>query len=729
MNVELSVRDGADLMTRVSAEAAGPANFVVKRNWRTELDQMVRREGDRGHLDALFASSALQSRTVNHTVTQADSGTFFSHPAGSSGNPLEPEEIVTPITVTLSGSFEVGWYVGFSVSPRTVTIVSGATTIATLLTGEAAIILWTGTEFVVVTERTFPAPLTLIFTARQDNGKTALIVGTATTLYRYYGFDDAALVAADVVESGVLGSIATTNQWLTIGTDFSTENAHRWEAVNVGGVAVFNNGVELPQSYDLTEFAVRPIYELREQGIAFVGTITEIAGILICCDVAEIHADYLRAVMGVIGYGSFANGQSTHYDRVHYRVMWGDPIGVDRWGASVEAAIAEGTRTLVLAYDMSSFQPGDAIRVVGAGVEGGDLLTTLGYRSAASTWILTDEAGTSTLTGKVSKRDAASLIVGNYDLLDDASPILRAIKTQDRLLIAKNTGFVLGEYTGDRALPFVFTRVYSGSEGLFWRWTMTELAGEVIYAGQNDFYTFDLVSRQPKQHPRLTLCADIFFDAVDDAEQDEVFAINNGHTKEIWFMFPANADGDAVLAYDYRRRDLGGDRCSTLDAAYSIAGTVERPLATVAHGASEEWVLMGNAAGKLLQYGFDRTGPIAWTRQQVAYDSELWSGLGDFGDALNEKHLKQYLLLLASQSINAAITLGLWAVRNPGEALTELTGSPVAFTTPQTQNTVYLHHLAHLVQDRITVDSLYNVRLAKRVWGLGRVGSASAQRR
>ena len=76
--------------------------------------------------------------------------------------------------------------------------------------------------------------------------------------------------------------------WIVIGSGYSTAGK-RWETVSINGYMVFNNGVDLLCTYRVEEMSVVPIYELREQGVAAVGTISEINGILMCGDITEIH--------------------------------------------------------------------------------------------------------------------------------------------------------------------------------------------------------------------------------------------------------------------------------------------------------------------------------------------------------------------------------------------------------------------------------------------------------
>lgn len=77
--------------------------------------------------------------------------------------------------------------------------------------------------------------------------------------------------------------------------------AHRWEAVNMNGWAVFNNGEDLPATYRVGDEHAIPIYELREQGIAYVGTIGETNGILMCGCIGEIEDEKLAELFTMVG--------------------------------------------------------------------------------------------------------------------------------------------------------------------------------------------------------------------------------------------------------------------------------------------------------------------------------------------------------------------------------------------------------------------------------------------
>lgn len=137
-------------------------------------------------------------------------------------------------------------------------------------------------------------PITLIAGFHRPNGKTAVVVGTKSTLFRYFGLEDPRYVDDDYIEAGYYQD--EIDPWAVIGSGFST-NGRRWEALSINGYLVLNNGVDLPMTYRVEELEVKPIYELREQGIASVGTIASMDGILMAADLSQLTADKLTEIM------------------------------------------------------------------------------------------------------------------------------------------------------------------------------------------------------------------------------------------------------------------------------------------------------------------------------------------------------------------------------------------------------------------------------------------------
>lgn len=137
-------------------------------------------------------------------------------------------------------------------------------------------------------------PFTLVAECKSANGRRALVVGTKTTLWRYFGVEDGLCFEAGVYDAGVYDD--NPGEWLEIGSGFSPQG-QRWEAEAVAGWLILNNGVDLPVSYRVQDVAVEPIYELREQGVASVGTIGKFNNILVCADIRQLLAEKHVGIM------------------------------------------------------------------------------------------------------------------------------------------------------------------------------------------------------------------------------------------------------------------------------------------------------------------------------------------------------------------------------------------------------------------------------------------------
>lgn len=553
-------------------------------------------------------------------------------------------------------------------------------------------------------------PVTLTFTARRPNGQTAFICGTATKLFRYFYYEDDSHVASGYTVSGYFAD--ETGIWLEIGSGFST-SGHRWEARNVNGVAVFNNGYDLPVSYRLEESRVRPIYELREQGIACVDTIEELNGILLLFGITEIASDYLPVVLnGSSPYGAFRDAGRTSQNR--YKKIWSGLGAATRFGASTTGTMAKGSTSLVLATPMASLVAGDEIIILGAALDGGNLVTKIKSISGASVEVA-NYAVTAVAGAIVAKSDIEGLIVGSYELQDDASPILRGVAFQDRIVVFKASGTIfVGQYTGDAGAPFSYSRVHRSPDGQSvdapsFRWAIASVQGGryLLYPGRNHFFSFDLVNQRPVPHPKLALCDDVFFSAVDQSNVEQVFSVDVLLTNETWFCFPGGAD--SALCFDHKF-----NKVSTLGTRYTSGVVIARPQApSVSMGEAEDWLVLGAPDGSLLQYGLFAAGSV-WTRRGVSYTSEIRAGRGDFGDRFNEKSFTAYLMLLGSASPDSSVTVEFYGATNPGGSIALL--ETRVFANPQSRNMAYTHRLFHLIQDRILATGATNVTLSERVF-------------
>jgi len=171
-------------------------------------------------------------------------------------------------------------------------------------------------------------------------------------------------------------------EWRIIHTpDNASKNRLRWEAVNINGYAVFNNGADLPLVYRVEWETAKPIYALREAGVARVGTIGELSGILVCGDISQMKQDDIEASMlSASPYGYY----SKSVDRLGYRVLFSDLDDPMSFGAIANATIFERSRVMAWKWVPSSIGL-DEVTITGAGVGGGNLTANIvgSYTKAA----------------------------------------------------------------------------------------------------------------------------------------------------------------------------------------------------------------------------------------------------------------------------------------------------------------------------------------------------------
>lgn len=478
-----------------------------------------------------------------------------------------------------------------------------------------------------------PTPLTMFHQARRPNGRMAIIAASATTIYRFYGLDNgpywsenpADYVApysgaplyvsenpADYIGFGGLPKYVEDLEgiWSVIGDGFFGD-AQRWEALNINGWAVFNNGVDLPVTYRVEESTVVPIYELREQGVASVGCISELNGALFCCDIREIQPDALEALFlsGANHYARFTD--NSLINRVTYRLINSVPNFPRRWAATVQGTILAYSRTLTLKYAIKSLTYGQQVIILGAGVDGGNLTAHVQNVSGTSV-ILQETASTTAIDAIVEALTDSGAIasdgtVGSYDLQDDSSGIVKAARLKDALVVFKDTAIFIGVYSGRPGALFEFKRkVPDTSQSVYYRNTLIAAVKDesLYYAGRNAFYAFDLVTQRPQEIPVLNLLSNLFFDQASVSDQNLIWAAENAITKEVWFVFPSTVD-DKAICYDYFT-----NTCSTTGIEITAGLTIKKPIAGLASGPQEDWFIMGLPNGSVAQYGLTAAKPI-----------------------------------------------------------------------------------------------------------------------
>jgi len=148
-------------------------------------------------------------------------------------------------------------------------------------------------------------PITLVSEVELGDGRVTLIAGNQTTLWRFFGLEDIAYFDIESgqayfdTESGATYFDEAAKGWIQIGSGFSTAGA-RWEIVRIGDFVVLNNEVDLPITYRLDEYSVKPIYELREQQVASVKTICSMNDVLVCLGISQIGDDDFKGLMAAI---------------------------------------------------------------------------------------------------------------------------------------------------------------------------------------------------------------------------------------------------------------------------------------------------------------------------------------------------------------------------------------------------------------------------------------------
>lgn len=148
-------------------------------------------------------------------------------------------------------------------------------------------------------------PLRLIHVARRPNGEAAVIAGTKTTLWRF-NLDLGSYVDDGYVDDGYFEE---ATRWEIIASGLSA-NGRRWEAVDIDGTTIFNNGDDLPLAYRVEWRFARPLYEMRELGMVSFGTIAETNGLLVGGDVTELREQDRDEVLNVIRSGTIKVSQA-----------------------------------------------------------------------------------------------------------------------------------------------------------------------------------------------------------------------------------------------------------------------------------------------------------------------------------------------------------------------------------------------------------------------------------
>ena len=630
-------------------------------------------------------------------------------------------------------------------------------------------------------------PITLLAEARRPDSATFIIAGTRRSLYRFTAYEQPYYEGDNYFKAGEFESFY---DWQLIGSGFSAQ-ARRWEAVSCNGYLVLNNGVDLPVTYRVGDDAVEPIWELRDSGVASVGTIACLNDVLICGNISQVRPDKLDALLdGTLknpqGFACQPYGavqEALAMDTITYRVMWSSLDSPREFRATVKGSITAGSGELTLARPAKWIRPGTPVIILGAGVLGGNLISNVLLVHSNGLGVrLADFASTTVAGALVQNANQIGNIVAFDDLESDGKGIIKMLPIRDVLVIYKENAIFLCGYAGRTGQPFQFDRVYLGGDVPRYRNTLITVEGAYhLYASQNSFYRFDLVNRFPRHVEALQPCEATFFDRVANLDEDEVFAADNTATKEIFFCYtPTGAD--SALRLDYRAGTV-----STTSAEYTAAIMVNRP-----HSPTERWFIMGSKSGAVLRYGFvdapqipgtgaqaarvvtvpalgiflpehvgrsirwadGRVSPITayisatqvqvevsetiatksfvivgaiWHRAGSNYDSVIQSGMGSFGLPLMEKRMERYDLQLSSFSPEVVLKVDFLGGANAAESTVLATKT---FAKAATQNMTTVSFMQLYLADRLTVSGRNNpCELTARIFSVLGSDSKSFSRR
>lgn len=398
--VEVSPRTGGKLVTNISAEKAGLHNYVVNRDFRRYIDELRRREG----LDYFWPN------TTGDYASTPGNQPFPNNVTATTIASITRSSTTATATVTLGHMFVTGETV----------VVSGATQTEYNVTAVISNVTRTTFDYTVSGSPATPAtgspsvksamPINLVHFARRPNGKTAVIVGTATRLFRFFSLDvggyfEATGTNAPFFEtSGVNAPYFSDNatDWIIIGSGYSVIGK-RWESVCIDGTSVFNNGVDLPVQYRLEWDEARPVYEMRENGIAAVGSIWEYDGIMMCADISEIIEEKLDEIFlldGVVDSGAVIASQSgTTVTASGPVFVAGD---VNRWivfdsGESGKISVVTDSRTVTVGTSQTVALGPFKFRKK-ASLAGGYFSGTIGGTYVNSTQVVSVPSGTTAPT-------------------------------------------------------------------------------------------------------------------------------------------------------------------------------------------------------------------------------------------------------------------------------------------------------------------------------------------
>jgi hypothetical protein len=416
----------------------------------------------------------------------------------------------------------------------------------------------------------------------------------------------------------------------------------------------------------------------------------------------------------VIDPDSYGRYPDTEYElRFQKRLGWSALDEPRIFGPLLPGSITAGSNQVTLDYPVESISHGDGVIVQGAGPGGTDLVAIAVFVAAHRILVLDEFASTTVTSTPVQRLLSSGTISGYRDLEDDEGAIMAMACLQGVLVVHKESSISLVHYQGDIAAPFQFQhRPVPVGRGIYYRHTLTTVADSVqFYAGAKSLFRYDLSTPVPVEIPAAQGCNSILLGTASIDDTESVFASYNPQTREVWFVQPKVVGvTDSVLCFD----EVSGT-FSTMDVAVTACGVIRRPMVPLPPKQRDFWFLMGIGT-TLCVYGLADEPVAAWSNAQAiwyrrqanpfsatkdGYESRLHSGLTDFANDFDEKHLRSYLPFVGAGSVAVILDVELVGSRNTADTLESLCTQRLI--APDEANLIPTHFVRHYIGDRIVI--------------------------
>lgn len=638
-------------------------------------------------------------------------------------------------------------------------------------------------------------PVTFIYEARRPNGTAAILAGVEKDdgihIYRYRGTDNGLYVKTGYWDQYY--TVEEFQDWYEITDTPLQKGGERLQAITVNGVVIINNGIDVPLVWKFSWVKARPLYQFRESGIAYSRVLAEYFGMAVFGNVTQTNElDLFSSSL----YGQTAGSKTTFHNRIITSqindienfaaslpgeieenglrfYLDGHPLSIEQRqevvipGAGVdggnlyaraikvfnggEAATVQAFYKYTVIglqaggafiYNGKSYQPGESFFGF-PGVTGGTFIKPAITKLHKNSYVLLDTRASTAAKATISTAEAVNSTASFQDLADDGHPIENAIQLQGQLIVCRPNDFVALEYTGDPTDPFRWQYISASERGIHFKNTLINIDGRrLFYAGREQFFILDSTLTGPVELPLARLTDNIFFDAAFKNRNSEIFCTHNPITNEIWICFKDVDGSRSALCYNYVEEEF-----NTTDMAVASATKMFRPGSAL----NETWFAMGFDNGVIGLYGlvdrplsmwsntkkifyrrntFNLSSPL--TQAKGSYNTVLKYGMGDFGDAFNEKTVKGYVLLVASsQPGEYLIKVAVNSFENAYDdtPVSLMDNGHYTITDIKTINAIPMWGVGHLLQETITIEGKDNpVEIIGRIYNVAGVKSQSFDR-